>query len=106
MISEVEFALEDEGAEFVRVGTIEWVGFPEFGFGTVVTGHDNLFDSLGKCSNFCIGVCGPAISSGVLLSTGSACADLGCADILVGVGGWVGGWVAGLEFPELSRRVN
>jgi len=33
-------------------------------------------------------------------------ADPRCADILLGVGGWVGGWVTGLEFPELTRRVK
>ena len=47
------------------------------------------------------------VSSGVLLSTGSMCTDLGCAaDILLGVGGWVRGWVTGLEFPDVSRRVK
>ena len=55
---EVEFALEDKSVEFVRVGTFKWVGFLEFGFGEGVIGCDNLFDSLGKCSNFCIGICG------------------------------------------------
>ena len=28
MISEVELALEKEGAKLFRVGTVEWVGFP------------------------------------------------------------------------------
>ena len=49
----------------------------------------------------------PGVSSGVSLSTGSMCADLGCAeDILVGVGGLVGGCVSGLEFPEVSMRIK
>jgi len=29
MISEVQFALKDEGAKFLGVGTIEWIGFPK-----------------------------------------------------------------------------
>ena len=45
--------------------------------------------------------------SGVLLSIGSvSAADPRCADILVGVGGWVGSWVARLDFTELSSRVK
>ena len=43
---------------------------------------------------------------GVSSSMRSWCADLCCADILMGVGGWIGGWVTGLEFPELSRKVK
>ena len=46
------------------------------------------------------------LEAGVSSSSGSMCADPCCADMLVGVGGWVGGWVTGLEFPELSRRVK
>ena len=57
MILEVEFALEDKSVEFVRVGTIKWVRFPEFGFGMGVTSHDNPFNSLGKSSNFTIRDC-------------------------------------------------
>ena len=49
------------------------------------------------------GIVALEVSSGVSSSTGSVSADPRCADILVGVSGWVGGWVAGLEFPELSR---
>ena len=29
MISEVQFALKDEGAKFPGVGTIKWIGFPK-----------------------------------------------------------------------------
>jgi len=54
---EVEFALEDKIMEFVGVGTIEWVGFLEFGFGVGVICIDNLVNSLGKCSNFTIRNC-------------------------------------------------
>ena len=46
------------------------------------------------------------LEPGVPSSVGSMCADPCHPDILVGVGGWVGVWVAGLEFPELSRRVK
>src|SRR5882724_10101150 len=46
------------------------------------------------------------LEAGVSLSTESMCADPRCADMLVGVGGWVGGWVTGLEFSELSKMVK
>src|SRR5882724_9254992 len=46
------------------------------------------------------------LEAGVSSSSGSMCADPRCADMLVGVGGWVGGQVTGLEFPELSRKVK
>jgi len=86
--SEVEFALEDESAEFLGVRTIKWVGFPEFGFGTGVICFDNVVDSLCKYISFSIGTVVPGVLSGVSLSTGSMCADSGCVeDILVGVGG-------------------
>jgi len=52
MISEVEFALEDKSAEFLGVRTIEWIRFPEFGFGAGVVCFDDLVDSLGKCISF------------------------------------------------------
>jgi len=52
MISEVEFALEDENAEFLGVETIEWIRFPEFGLGTGVVGFDNIVDNLEKCISF------------------------------------------------------
>jgi len=63
--------------------------------------------ALANAATSALGFVVPELSSRVSLSTGLACADLGgTADILVGVGGWVGGWVAGLEFPEVSRRVK
>jgi len=59
--------------------------------------------ALANAATSALGFVVPEVFSGVSSSTGSACADLGgAADILVGVGGWV----AGLEFPEVSRRVK
>src|SRR5882724_3153166 len=46
------------------------------------------------------------LEAGVSSSARLWCVDPRCADILVGVGGWVGGWITGLEFPELSRKVK
>ena len=46
------------------------------------------------------------LEAGVSLSVGSMCADPRCADMLMGVGGWVDVWVTGLEFPKLSRIVK
>src|SRR5882724_3750317 len=51
-ISEVEFALEDECAEFSGFETIKLVEFLEFGFGARVVFFDNLVNSLGKCISF------------------------------------------------------
>src|SRR5882724_6464725 len=46
------------------------------------------------------------LEAGVSSFVVSMCADPRCADMLVGVGGWVDVWVTGLEFPELSRIVK
>src|SRR5882724_2686798 len=46
------------------------------------------------------------LEAGVSLSARLWCVYPRCADILVGVDGWVGGWVTRLEFPELSRKVK
>ena len=32
-ISEVQFALKDEGMEFPRVGTVKWIGFMKLQYG-------------------------------------------------------------------------
>jgi|SRR5882724_11153796 len=62
--------------------------------------------ALAKAAISASGIGALEVLSGVSSSTGSECADLRFVDILVGGGGWVGGWVAGLEVPELSRRVK
>src|SRR5882724_1663973 len=48
-ISEVQFALKDEGAKFPGVGTIKWIGFPKLwlGFGGAVIGCDDMFAGVG-----------------------------------------------------------
>ena len=86
--------------KFMGVRTIKWTWFPEFGLGTVC--FQDLADSLSKCGCFSF----VWLEVGVSSSAGSICADPRCADMLVGVGGWVGGQVTGLEFPELSRKVK
>jgi len=49
----------------------------------------------------------PVVSLGVSSSTGSMCADSGCAeDMFAEVGGHNGDWVPGIEFPEGSREVE
>ena len=56
MISEVQFALKDEGAKFPGVGTIEWIGFLKLRlkFGGAIIGFDNFIDSFGECFSFMI----------------------------------------------------
>ena len=54
---EVEFALEDKSVEFVRVGTVEWVKFLEYGFGAGLICFYSLI-SLGKCCSVSIGISG------------------------------------------------
>jgi len=56
MISEVQFALKDEGAKFLGVGTIEWIGFPKLrlGFGGAIIGFDDFIDSFGECFGFIV----------------------------------------------------
>ena len=46
VVSEVQLALKNEGTEFLGVGTIEWIRFPEFGFGGGWTSLDDSIDSL------------------------------------------------------------
>ena|SRR5882724_4677320 len=107
MISEVEFALEDKSAEFGRVRTIEWVGFPEFMFGMGVVCLTILLMALENAVASALGSVVPVVLSGVSSSTGLMCTDPGCvADILVGVVGWVEGWVSGMEFTEVSMSVK
>ena len=55
-ILEVQFALKDEGAKFLGVGTIEWIGFLKLrlGFGGAVIGFDDFIDSFGECFGFMI----------------------------------------------------
>jgi len=102
MISEIEFALEDKSVECVGVGTVEWVRIPEFGFGVGVIALMILSIALANAVISLSGITVLVVSSGVSSSTGSASADPRFADIMVGVVNWV----AGLEFPELSRRVK
>ena len=60
MLSEVQFALKDEGAKFLGVGTIEWIGFPklQLGFGGATIGFDDFIDSFGECFGFTVRISG------------------------------------------------
>ena len=55
-ISEVQFALKDEGAKFLGVGTVEWIGFMKLwlGFGGAIVGFNDFIDSFGECFGFMI----------------------------------------------------
>ena len=55
-ILKVQFALKDEGAKFLGVGTIEWIRFPKLrlGFGGALIGFDDFINSFGKCFGFMI----------------------------------------------------
>jgi len=62
--------------------------------------------ALANAATSALGFVVPEVLSGVSSSTGLVCADPGCTDMWVGVGGWVEGWVAEWEFPEMSRRAK
>src|SRR5882724_3141541 len=65
-----------------------------------------IFKTLPIASVNVVALASCELEAGVSSSTGSIYADPRCADMLVGVGGWVGGWVTGLEFPKLSKIVK
>jgi len=70
MISEVDFALEHKSAEFSGVRIVEWVGFPEFGFGVGVVFFENFVDSLGKCGCFLVASIGTGSLIGSFIVNG------------------------------------
>jgi len=96
---------KDEGAKFLGVRTIKWIGFLklQLGFGGAIVGLSNFIDSFGRCFGSWLVV--PNVSSGVS-SKVSMCADSGCDEILLEW--WMGWsvWFPGIEFPEGSRKVN
>jgi len=56
MISEVQFALKDEGVKFPGVRIIEWIRFPKLwlGFGGAIVGLNDFIESFGECFSFMI----------------------------------------------------
>src|SRR5882724_1010890 len=47
-ILKIQLALKYESTEFLGIGTIEWVGFPEFMLGHGSMGLNNFIDGLDK----------------------------------------------------------
>jgi len=52
-VPKIQFTLKNEGMEFLWVRTIEWIGFPEFGFGSGGTGLVEFIDSCDESESFC-----------------------------------------------------
>ena len=44
-VPEIQFALKNEGGEFLGVRTIEWIRFPEFGLGCGWMSLDDFINS-------------------------------------------------------------
>ena len=53
-VLEIQFALKNEGAEFLGVRTIEWIRFLEFGFGGRWMCLDNSIISCNESDHICI----------------------------------------------------
>jgi len=115
-VPKIQLALKNETTEFLGIGTIEWIGFPELGLGCggarldeFVNCHDKSFSVcfILSCSHvwsiircFVISWIG---MEGFRCTDG--CADWHAVDMGAGVGRCDGVWVSGLEFPEKLRMV-
>jgi len=52
VILKIQLALKYEGMEFLGIGTIKWVGFPEFGLGHRGARLDKFVDGFDKFVSF------------------------------------------------------
>src|SRR5882724_7533681 len=53
VVPKIQLALKYEGMEFLGIGTIEWVGFPELGLGCGSAGLDKFIDSHDNSVSVC-----------------------------------------------------
>src|SRR5882724_12571221 len=53
-IPKIQLALKYESTEFLGIGTIKWVGFPEFGLGCGSMGLDKFIDGLNEFVSFLV----------------------------------------------------
>ena len=52
VILKIQLALKYEGMEFLGIGTVEWVRFPEFGLGCGSMGLDEFIDGFDEFVSF------------------------------------------------------